>query len=176
MGLVAAAAVGMPLPLAIPLGVAVLVGVRLVWPAASEGSGPRLTPDQQRFLTSCHEEIDRIERLAAGIPPGGFQTSVDALVSVGRKLTQCFRETPERIDVTLSFPDRLRQLREMLEGWSSLARYRDDASSAGDALATTERVIPAAVQRFERLLERVLEEDVMKLKINARMYSELMDF
>lgn len=130
------------------------------------------------FLESVRGEARELRELSRskGIPRGVFRDAVRDLVEVVEKLMHCFEQSPRRMAVATHFPGKLSSLREVLEGYVSLSEYRDDTEVAEEALRRAERVIPVAVGQFRELLGRLLQDDVVRLSANARVYEELMDF
>lgn len=131
-----------------------------------------------RLLAASGRELEAIRRLSRtrAVARSPLGEPVGELVDVVEKLVRCFEESPERWSVAAHFPAKLTSLREMLDDYLRLSAYRSDTAVADDALARTERVIPVATRQFRTLLGRLLEEDVVRLAANARVYEELMDF
>ena len=73
------------------------------------------------------------------------------------------------------FPDRLARLRDMLETYNELAGLSTRSAQTDKALATTERAVIKALDKFEELHHRMLENDALDLSTNAKTFDNLLD-
>jgi hypothetical protein len=170
-GLAACTALHMGLAVAVPLGLLVYGGMRLLLPAAG-GADPAGT---QAFLALCRREIDGMDAAKAKVPPGAFRDAVDQLCWTSRKIVKHLDRKPEHIRVASTYPEKLTKLAGMLAQYVELAASREDSDSARSALDRTEQVFGKSAENSRRLLDEIVSRDAMALTIDARVYEELMD-
>lgn len=163
---------GTALPVSLALGAGIYLGLRLLLPAPAEPASP---PTREAFLRRCDQELDHLRKLHLRTPPGPITPHLDSILTVVTKLQALFRERPEHVDAAQLLPDKLRKLGELLERYLRLHRHRADSAQAPEALAQTEHLFAVAAGQWRELLDQLLDTDVIELKVQTRLYENLMD-
>lgn len=174
-GFIALAAIKMPVAVSGVIALTTYACVRLLLPASNREEDEARAA-ARTFIQACRTETEAIRKAGKSVPPGGFRNAISKLVSVSNTLIQCFQQNPARIRVAAQLPGKLHSLREMAEGYVALLQYRQNTDAADDAIHKAEEVFPVAADKLKALLARILEDDVVKLKSDARAYEELIDF
>jgi len=164
---------GTALPISLVLGTGLYAGLRLLLPGASSTAGNRVSGVE--FVGVCRAHLDHLRRLQVQTPRGPITPHLESIVTVVQKLLTVFHERPEQIEAAHLLPEKLHKLSAMLEGYHRLHRHRQDSATAPEALAQTEKLFEVAAGQWRNLLDQLLDTDVVELKVQTRLYENLLE-
>ena len=167
-------AASLPLWVSVVVSVLVYAGLRLTLPVRP------VQPAQdshRQFLAECHTAVESIRAKAQQLPRGKFRSEVNQLVDVLERLVRRAEKKdvsrPGQVDP--EFPERMKQLTALLERYSDVSQQKRLSDSAQAALDHTEEVFTKTRDTFDVLLQRAVDAEAVDLKVDARVYEELMD-
>lgn len=129
-----------------------------------------------RFMGQCGTNLAEIRDLAADIKNLEFRSIVYRLCARCDELLASFEKDPAGIKIAAAFPDRLGRLRVMLESYNELSELSVHSKQTLKALAATESAVSKALDKFEQIHHRLLENEALDLSVNAKTFDNLLDF
>lgn len=167
--------------LSLLLAVGGYVGIRLLFPpehrrvlaALPEGVSQE---GFKEYLAQCRLALSLVREDAAAISNLSFNKAVLHLCGLGDELLVNFAKDPQDMQMATALPDRLQRLHEILSGYIDLANQKTQSPQSARALEATEKAVTKAVEKFEQLHHRLLENDAIDLNTNAKTFDNLLDF
>lgn len=132
--------------------------------------------DFTTFLVACSESLSLLRKDAEAINKIAFRRNVLRLCELGDELLINFEKDPRDVQVAWELPDRLHRLHGILTGYLDLANQRNQSPQTLRAIQDTEKAVTKAVDKFEQLHHRLLENDAIDLSTSARTLDNLLDF
>lgn len=171
---------GMPWWLGLFLAASAYFGIRVLFPPDTRKIQVVLPEDISRqefreFMGLCGINLAGVRELAEDIGKVEFRNTVYRLCERCDELMASFEKDPGDIKIAAAFPDRLGRLRDMLETYNELAGLTTQSEQTRKALATTERAVAKALDKFEELHHRLLENNALDLSTNAKTFDNLLD-
>jgi len=128
------------------------------------------------FLAECRKKLAFVRKDAEAIKKLSFKTTVLHLCDLGDDLMSNFEKDPDDVRVAQALPDRLQRLHKMLSAYLDLANQKSQSPQTIRALKETEKAVTKAVNKFEQLHRRLLENDAIDLSTSAKTLDNLLDF
>jgi hypothetical protein len=167
--------------LSLLLGAAAYVGIRLLFPPEHRKVLATL-PDgvsQEAFneyFAQCKLALSLVREDAEAVTNLSFKKTVLHLCGLGDELLVNFTKDPQDMQMAQALPDRLQRLHEILVGYIDLAHQKTQSPQSVRALEATEKAVTKAVEKFEQLHHRLLENDAIDLSTSAKTFDNLLDF
>jgi hypothetical protein len=163
------------------LSLASYFGIRLLFPPLSRKVSVKLPEGLSKeaftaFLVACTESLALLRKDAESINKLPFRRNVLHLCELGDELLVNFEKDPQDVQVARALPDRLQRLHEILTGYLELASQRNQSPQTVRAIQDTEKAVTKAVNKFEQLHHRLLENDAIDLSTSAKTLDNLLDF
>jgi hypothetical protein len=131
----------------------------------------------RQFDETCRTQIQQMQvdrkRIQAGRT--SFVQDVDRLLGVIEPLLDNFKDDPKDIRVASTLPRQLKRLAEMIHQYAELASHGVVSISTQRAMARTEQTVRKAIERFQQLHRRLLDDDAIELETNAKTLDNLLD-
>ncbi|WP_417914065.1 5-bromo-4-chloroindolyl phosphate hydrolysis family protein [Candidatus Electronema sp. JM] len=167
--------------LSLLLGIGSYVGIRLLFPPEHRRVQAELpegvSQDAFReYLAQCRLALSLVREDAEAIKNLPFKRTVLHLCGLGDELLVNFIKEPQNMRVAQALPDRLQRLHEILTGYIDLADQKTQSPQTERALEATQKAVIKAVEKFEQLHRRLLENDAIDLSTNAKTFDNLLDF
>jgi hypothetical protein len=174
-GLAAAAFGGTVVTQSLPMigcavaGGLVYAGLRLMLPGDSNPSGPA---DPPMFVDS-RASLQRLKLLTGRLDNGDFRAEVEGLVTTLSILLDRAQKDQNVASIDPQFPRSIERLCDLLNRYRDLTHSPKRSESLQAALSHTEDVLKRTREHFDRLLEQEVDDDAIRLKVDARVYEEL---
>jgi hypothetical protein len=167
--------------LSLLLAVGGYVGIRLLFPPEHRRVQAELPEGVSRaafneYLSQCRLALSLVREDAEAINNLSFKKTVLHLCGLGDELLVNFAKDPQDMRMAQTLPDRLQRMHEILTGYIDLANQKIQSPQSARALEATEKAVTKAVEKFEQLHHRLLENDAMDLSTSAKTFDNLLDF
>lgn len=130
----------------------------------------------KKYVAGCRLTLSEIKEISEVVRKPSFKHTILRLCSIGDNLVLNFEKDPRDIRIAHTLPDRLRRLHIMLAAYIDLSNQQDQSPQTLRALDATEKAVTKAVGKFEHLQHRLLENDAIDLRTNAKTFDNLLDF
>ena len=167
--------------LSLALAVGSYVGIRLLFPPEHrrvQAVLPEGVSEEafHEYLAQCRLALSLVREDAEAIKNLPFKRTVLHLCGLGDELLLNFEKDPQDMRMANALPDRLQRLHEILTGYIDLANQKTQSPQTARALEATEKAVTKAVEKFEQLHHRLLENDAIDLSTSAKTFDNLLDF
>ncbi|MCA9216282.1 MAG: hypothetical protein KDB27_24610 [Planctomycetales bacterium] len=161
-----------PLALSFVAGGLAYAGFRLFIPAKYP-----VSPEEQHQDLAQHSmaELSNLAAAISEVQSHDFRDRSNLLVRFIGDLIERAQEAPEQTTIGRDFPDRIKQLRILLEKYNEVAKASSISSAVQDAMQHTESVFANATERFSELLVEQVNREAIELTVDARVFDELMN-
>lgn len=167
--------------LSLLLAIGGYVGIRMLFPPEHRKVLAELPEgvSQEAFdeyLAQCRLALSLVREDAGSVVNLSFKKTVLHLCGLGDELLVNFTKDPQDMQMAQALPDRLQRLHEILTGYIDLANQKIQSPQSARALEATEKAVTKAVEKFEQLHNRLLENDAIDLSTSAKTFDNLLDF